>query len=158
MLKKIKTAFASMFQFPSNGKVYLNLDVRTRVGGRVCVSIPFKRESISERGKSKVNLASTCQVSIPFKRESISEPSSRTGDPPSGQVSIPFKRESISEHRMHTVVRYLPLYSFNSLQTGKYIWTLRGGAEPGRSSGFNSLQTGKYIWTPADNCYQCVRA
>ena len=38
------------FQFPSNGKAYLNLDAETSASGgfEVQVSIPFKRESISK--------------------------------------------------------------------------------------------------------------
>ena len=37
------------------------------------VSIPFKRESISEHAKIETTPIKILQVSIPFKRESISE-------------------------------------------------------------------------------------
>ena len=39
-----------MFQFPSNGKAYLNWNTHPMDLIGVIVSIPFKRESISEQG------------------------------------------------------------------------------------------------------------
>ena len=168
------------FQFPSNGKAYLNIFMchvlepllnksfnSLQTGKRIWtvisepteatlatrVSIPFKRESVSERSLSPPRRSRRSSVSIPFKRESVSEqedppymaelwarrfqfPSNgkaylniwRHHVPrrPDAEVSIPFKRESVSEliqapcqTSITTVSR-----SFNSLQTGKRIWTL----------------------------------
>ena len=41
---------------------------------KVGVSIPFKRESVSERNLKERQLLRSWSVSIPFKRESVSEP------------------------------------------------------------------------------------
>ena len=167
------------------------------------VSIPFKRESISEHYRTGPHGHSRVFVSIPFKRESISERSNSRCRTSSGNVSIPFKRESISERSIagkfhkNSVVFQFPSngkaylnvtmssltmlvagISFNSLQTGKHIWTLYQLAEEydgkefqfpsngkaylnGKSANnsltllsFNSLQTGKHIWTchPKERC------
>ena len=86
------------FQFPSNGKAYLNLSEPSRGVTVTPVSIPFKRESVSERPQKPTrpwdervcfnslqtgkriwtrwlfrNLQTWQKVSIPFKRESVSE-------------------------------------------------------------------------------------
>ena len=63
------------FQFPSNGKAYLNFIVDLRERNRMlCVSIPFKRESVSEQVQRGLGGQSCWElVSIPFKRESVSE-------------------------------------------------------------------------------------
>ena len=110
------------------------------------VSIPFKRESISEL--HRINRIGLChaRVSIPFKRESISEqrlisemPAGDTFQFPSNGkaylnnvernverdrnfVSIPFKRESISEQKPKASLKSSCWWvGFNSLQTGKHI-------------------------------------
>ena len=136
-----------------------------------CVSIPFKRESVSELGwchsqfqkgicfnslqtgkriwtyRLRWGVRSN-RVSIPFKRESVSEPGSFCWMarhhwfqfPSNGKaylnfelrkrrrtlklVSIPFKRESVSEPGLTTLTVLMRHLSFNSLQTGKRIWTL----------------------------------
>ena len=112
------------------------------------VSIPFKRESISEPGGSGRVYSTVNNVSIPFKRESISELPVQAQAPtdaddkfqfPSNgkvylnsleqsrrrgaccHVSIPFKRESISELTQKAWYLETPQSRFNSLQTGKYI-------------------------------------
>ena len=64
------------------------------------VSIPFKREILSEQSKwgqdDEVGL-----VSIPFKREILSEQTQRALIAARDViVSIPFKREILSEHRL----------------------------------------------------------
>ena len=61
------------FQFPSNGKVFLNAnDKFVAKAGASIVSIPFKREGLSEPQSD--NAARDCIiVSIPFKREGLSE-------------------------------------------------------------------------------------
>ena len=85
------------FQFPSNGKAYLNPVEMSAIDIVVKVSIPFKRESVfrvlknlagnsaqlfqfPSNGKAYLNVGAThwqCiasrKVSIPFKRESVSE-------------------------------------------------------------------------------------
>ena len=89
------------------------------------------------------------------------------------RVSIPYERESTSElnfeevvnlyeevfqfptnGKVHLNVRWsrcggLDNSRFNSLRTGKYIWTRCRRSMGRMSSGcsFNSLRTGKYIWT-----------
>ncbi len=61
------------------------------------VSIPFKREGLSER----VIFTETkdgVKVSIPFKREGLSERNGNgNNDNNNDHVSIPFKREGLSE-------------------------------------------------------------
>ncbi len=92
------------------------------------------------------------------------------GNDPFG-VSIPFKRESISKVRYLRWLKRKSRYSFNSLQTGKYIQRItrritnayqiypvsipfkresisKAWIKPSMcpfASSFNSLQTGKYI-------------
>ena len=112
-----------VFQFPSNGKVFPNVSKKTLPACTVIkVSIPFKREGVSERinqnvvdvkrmlrfnslqtgrcfrTKSAFLTKSRIRVSIPFKREGVSELSLH---PPITacweRVSIPFKREGVSE-------------------------------------------------------------
>ena len=61
-------------------------------------------------------------VSIPFKRESVSEQHRqvlRFPGPP--KVSIPFKRESVSELFIDELLKEKEVKRFNSLQTGKRI-------------------------------------
>ena len=66
----------------------------------------------------------------------------------SGHVSIPFKRESVSEQVTKLSSKQeRRLLCFNSLQTGKRIWTKETAADGKVDFGFNSLQTGKHIWT-----------
>ena len=112
-------------------------------------------------------------VSIPFKREGTGELSM----PPqmfcgTALVSIPFKREGTCEHCQAEVWR-LFVRGFNSLQTGRHVWTgthqchqkvwwqefqfpSNGKARvntglrmtpPRRELCFNSLQTGRHVWT-----------
>ena len=66
------TAATARFQFPSNGKDFPNYPLHRRSLAPVEVSIPFKREGLSER----VWVKRSCirwYVSIPFKREGLSE-------------------------------------------------------------------------------------
>ena len=91
-----------VFQFPSNGKVFPNsTNHRRERNPRSMVSIPFKREGLSERMFDYPRTTEVL-VSIPFKREGLSEqvrerilPRLRT------IVSIPFKREGLSERSAH---------------------------------------------------------
>ena len=60
------------FQFPSNGKGFPNeMDV-VKMFFRILVSIPFKRERLSEHSQFFHQRLLT-RVSIPFKRERLSE-------------------------------------------------------------------------------------
>ena len=63
-------------------------------------------------------------------------------------VSIPYERESTSERATAQGPTPATGLSFNSLRTGKYIWTKLLKPEKGKEEkSFNSLRTGKYIWT-----------
>ena len=187
----------SKFQFPSNGKAYLN-----RMNGETAekasiVSIPFKRESISERrlehlwrftersfnslqtGKhiwTRNHMTHAIQVervSIPFKRESISEPKklAEIVNTLSAKFQFPSNGKAYLNPSLIPPSPRSP--SFNSLQTGKHIWTsyimalydnriqvsipfkresisernCRAFDTRTTAQGFNSLQTGKHIWT-----------
>ena len=62
-----------LFQFPSNGKGFPNPTMRDiLIVGRY-VSIPFKRERLSEPWDEFACLFIGGTVSIPFKRERLSE-------------------------------------------------------------------------------------
>ena len=62
-----------MFQFPSNGKHFQNEELIDTIVTDDKVSIPFKREALSEQ-KTKLKTDSIFGlVSIPFKREALSE-------------------------------------------------------------------------------------
>ena len=62
------------------------------------VSIPFKREGLSEPEAVDYMLLQGLSVSIPFKREGLSElPPFILKHPSADGVSIPFKREGLSE-------------------------------------------------------------
>ena len=88
---------------------------------KVKVSIPFKRESVSELKVVVPRLLDNSSVSIPFKRESVSELRCVGTTAKAGiTVSIPFKRESVSEHDGGEEIQFAKA-SFNSLQTGKRI-------------------------------------
>ncbi len=64
-----------LFQFPSNGKVFPNCFTQKPRPGCLLVSIPFKREGLSERVDVRRAAAGNGNtVSIPFKREGLSEP------------------------------------------------------------------------------------
>ena len=85
------------FQFPSNGKGFPNLGCLAVAACDEKVSIPFKRERLSERKKLSLVVLKKF-VSIPFKRERLSELFYvglwRIAHL---SVSIPFKRERLSE-------------------------------------------------------------
>ncbi len=62
------------FQFPSNGKVFPNeFDSGMKPDPITLVSIPFKREGLSEREDGIEEIRRITVVSIPFKREGLSE-------------------------------------------------------------------------------------
>ena len=148
-LKKAVEEDGKPFQFPSNGKDFPNRKKKVTTT-KVTVSIPFKREGLSEHtrlvltekgilimfqfpsnGKDFPNYSQKCQHSKVKSR----------------YVSIPFKREGLSEHR-NTTWRGWKRVGFNSLQTGR---TFRTGLIDllnfEGSNGFNSLQTGRTFRT-----------
>ena len=61
------------FQFPSNGKDFPNTGRLGCDGNVWCVSIPFKREGLSEQWMGVYPRWRRIIVSIPFKREGLSE-------------------------------------------------------------------------------------
>ena len=62
------------FQFPSNGKVFPNRkDTVMTTRPFSMVSIPFKREGLSELKNGQIFFNVEWSVSIPFKREGLSE-------------------------------------------------------------------------------------
>ena len=142
-----------MFQFPSNGKVFPNTSMSVRritpvlsfnslQTGRsfrtpvtpnpndgndpVTVSIPFKREGLSELGYNFWLDAWYIIVSIPFKREGLSELAWELWrESRDSIVSIPFKREGLSELRDQWARFDWTSLCFNSLQTGRSFRTTR---------------------------------
>ena len=134
------------FQFPSNGKVYLKSKIDSLTSCLEIVSIPFKRESVSQVTKSTVSYTCTC-VSIPFKRESVSQAiklkalevqSELFQFPSNGKVYLKSCRLVNS-----LLTNAVKLFQFPS--NGKVY--LKNGVYRGIRNlrRFNSLQTGKCI-------------
>ncbi len=97
------------------------------------VSIPFKREGLSEHESKDASGIRIVHVSIPFKREGLSEllkHISEMSRPPT--VSIPFKREGLSEHRIQKLAAILIKFQFPS--NGKVFPNLPP-CEPSHSKG-----------------------
>ncbi len=112
------------------------------------VSIPFKRERLSEHCLSNFTDFFFVSVSIPFKRERLSELLKiGFGKVVTTNVSIPFKRERLSEHGNYHFFCGSG-FCFNSLQTGKAFRTIATHPPRYDLSCFNSLQTGKAFRTP----------
>ena len=92
--------------------------------GRISeVSIPFKREGLSEQQDGNQVTYIYCHVSIPFKREGLSEPKHAVAYTAVHMVSIPFKREGLSERVYNKIQIKLKFNRFNSLQTGRTFRT-----------------------------------
>ena len=116
-----KTNAIAMFQFPSNGKAYHKANRQeTLLRANRKVSIPFKRERVSQVGATTPCNQVHFEVSIPFKRESVSQEATTRTLSVVCTVSIPFKRESVSQDIENTPLN-LCIRGFNSLQTGKRI-------------------------------------
>ena len=82
------------------------------------VSIPFKREGVSEPESRGSMRKCERDVSIPFKREGVSERHGMRRQRLLVCVSIPFKRDGVSERDgLHGMVQVA--YRFYSLQTGR---------------------------------------
>ena len=160
------------FQFPSNGKGYLNVWTTSYprcLPRLVSVSIPFKRERVSQFEAKRNPHNNPDEVSIPFKRERVSQSKAekpkfarRSVSIPfkrervsqccglivsavsSSSVSIPFKRERVSQLRQEISkdTRFL-MFQFPS--NGKGYLNLNRCLRYGTRFRFNSLQTGKGI-------------
>ena len=116
----LKTVDCSTFQFPSNGKAYINTSLKTLSWQILLFQFPsngkayinnftyiflgkYVKFQFPSNGKAYINGASRChawcmptRVSIPFKRESIYQRKVLYRIDQLRQcVSIPFKRESI---------------------------------------------------------------
>ena len=136
-----------MFQFPSNGKVYLDADLDSHIGEIRAFQFP---------SNGKVYLDKFAEREAYF----------------TGKVSIPFKREGVSGPKRYVMLNAGAVMSFNSLQNGKvyldqlmhsgHTWLQscfnsfkREGVSGHHYSKhsvdalkcFNSLQTGRCIWT-----------
>ena len=139
------------------------------------VSIPFKREGLSEQGGENCWMVVHRRVSIPFKREGLSEHFTNFSCTcHSIFVSIPFKREGLSERTESCSYSMQRIEKFQFPSNGKVFpnnwrtsWTIRGHylvsipfkreglSERGESRtdleqeywSFNSLQTGRSFRT-----------
>ena len=89
------------FQFPSNGKDFPNLleGIPSTATDRR-VSIPFKREGLSELMKSRIFTITTISFNS-LQTGRTFRTSGDTGDFLKTFVSIPFKREGLSERLQH---------------------------------------------------------
>ena len=94
----VKLALAQVFQFPSNGKAYLNCTICVRCRNRLSFNSLQTGKRIWTRQSHLLRQSTTHHVSIPFKRESVSEP-------------------------IFLSIALTSKFCFNSLQTGKRIWT-----------------------------------
>ena len=184
-----------MFQFPSNGKAYRkthppltprssclgfnSLQTGKRIASRQkssgCisawrVSIPFKRESVSQDYHSRTVLCGHLQsfnslqtgkriasqacrdLELPITRgfnslqtgKRIASPVQMARSPMIISVSIPFKRESVSQEGKPIFVEGSLKFGFNSLQTGKRIASADAqGVNPARLFSFQFPSNGK---------------
>ena len=137
-----------MFQFPSNGKVYPKTIPQVRKMRKSCVSIPFKRESISkgismrreqplawrsfnslQTGKHIQRHSNLSSVSTTFLRfnslQTGKHIQSRLVEPSDVErlceFQFPSNGKAYPKMQSHQRVDKLPTSSFNSLQTGKHI-------------------------------------
>ena len=166
------------FQFPSNGKVFPNSGGSYDTTTEVLVSIPFKREGVSELNKCRGDISSRyLMVSIPFKREGVSEqmnyeeifrrnlfqfPSNGKVFPNASVIIRHQKTPTPSFNSLQTgrcfrtlmpqSNRYMMELCFNSLQTGRCFRTEDMSSLPRKATrSFNSLQTGRCFRTQADD-------
>ena len=89
-----------VFQFPSNGKGFPNLTFQgTAHPYELMFQFPSNGKGFPNRKDKFAKLLRSAKVSIPFKRERLSELEIRKIDKDDdwNEVSIPFKRERLSE-------------------------------------------------------------
>ena len=88
---------SNMFQFPSNGKAYHKLNSQGTTTCRLIpVSIPFKRESVSQV-KSKNLFQTKGEFQFPSNGKAYHKLNWFLSKSICALVSIPFKRESVSQ-------------------------------------------------------------
>ena len=111
------------FQFPSNGKVHLDMGIKP-MGLDIDPSFnSLQTGRYIWTQRPEFIKAMVASVSIPFKREGTSGLGRKNPPRRIIRVSIPFKREGTSGLRT-SPVQNLGNRRFNSLQTGRYIWTI----------------------------------
>ena len=136
------------FQFPSNGKAYLNWIRKKVVIPTTSVSIPFKRESISELTQENIgwifslcfnslqtgkHIWTDCDVDGSYYYYSVFQ------FPSNGKAYLNIEKRQ-------PAVSYENRFQFPS--NGKAYLNLTTTFQiSGWIIGFNSLQTGKHIWT-----------
>ena len=112
------------FQFPSNGKDFPNEASSSVPHPIIPVSIPFKREGLSEPdAKTEKRIENGCFNSLQTGRTFRTHLLSKGGKKVKNSVSIPFKREGLSELQLPSS-KGMNTLSFNSLQTGRTFRTL----------------------------------
>ena len=105
----------SLFQFPSNGKVYLKDSQRVSARIQVRVSIPFKRESVSQASTLRIYSRAFCRFQFPSNGKVYLKPSALAiASTTAKLVSIPFKRESVSQAVPPTVQERCAGFQFPS--------------------------------------------
>ena len=116
--------YVEAFQFPSNGKDFPNGRVTARLPLDLLVSIPFKREGLSEHGRQDAyTITSTPGFQFPSNGKD-------------------FPNAKFRERLNATTI------CFNSLQTGRTFRTLKfRKIKFSVWNGFNSLQTGRTFRT-----------
>ena len=121
----------------------------------IVVSIPFKREGLSERlhPTASCHIPVLVRVSIPFKREGLSEQELPEECNPNQEsnVSIPFKREGLSErYNQNPLIIGDIAHVFQFPSNGKDFPNFSNKAYfvvKQDSVCFNSLQTGRTFRT-----------
>ena len=110
------------FQFPTNGKAYPKRKRKRRlIVGRLKVSIPYERESLSKAWQCLPSVP-TYQVSIPYERESLSKVFSKLEEVRMVVKKFQFPTNGKAYPKEKNDLDHLDCrYCFNSLRTGKPI-------------------------------------
>ena len=162
--------FYKEFQFPSNGKGYLN-NIYCKVKDKsslTCFNSLQTGKGISIQWADEMEALGLTEVSIPFKRERVSQFGLCKCSARLKHVSIPFKRERVSQSMTTDVAQFKKAFQFPSngkgyLNQAPIKMSAKVGAFQFPSNGkgylnsgsaatwwrlstsFNSLQTGKGI-------------
>ena len=118
------TVITDLFPFPSNGNAYHKLmSAFLMATTATVVSIPFKRESVSQEYSTGLFLLSAILRfhSLQTGKRITSTSTYTFLTQLRYSVSIPFKRESVSQVTIFTVLSKLLILCFHSVQTGKRI-------------------------------------
>ena len=118
---EINDFVAKQFQFPSNGKAYPKFCYQfIGFGTRCCVSIPFKRESISKGVKQGRTLTRTTQFQFPSNGKAYPKSKNWAEEDCDALCFNSLQTgKHIQRHVLNLLIQAIP--SFNSLQTGKHI-------------------------------------